>query len=873
MRSKFLFQVGFLTLVFIVSAQQVFADHLKGGWMKYTYVGKSGSDVQYKVSFFHYSDCSQPEKVDPGFYFGIFNAATNASIRGAQYVTRTSLKTEEKSDFGPCFQNAPHVCYLVAEYTAIFTLPENTDGYVLTVQRCCRIQGISNVPNSNTVGATYTITIPGSANANNNSPVFELNDTVAICYGTFFSYNFLAKDIDGDKLVYSLCSGLAGGNQFDPVITDPPPPPYQTTPYFGQYDGAEPLGSKVTINPETGELSGIAPDQTGTYVAAVCVSEYRNGVLISKTRKELHLDVSNCRLGGAQLDPSYISCDGYDFTFINKAGNNPNYYYTWDFGVTSIASDTSAEPTPTYLYADTGTYTVHLKARNDAGCEDSAKASVKIYPGFTTDFSINGSCIINPYNFTDLTTTKYGYVDSWKWYFGDISSDGFPDDTIKNPLFTYQDSGTKSITLITTNSKGCIDTAVKVLKVDFGPNLAMNFRDTLICSIDTLQLKSSSTTTGALFSWTPAYNISGNNSNQPRVSPKQTTTYNVVVSYQGCVTSDSVTVNVIDKVSLQLPADTTICQTDPIQLLPVSDALYYSWSPSQSLSSSVVQSPFATPLSTTTYDLTASVGKCFATDKITVRVVPYPAANAGLDEAVCFGKTVTLNANMQASSFKWSPETGLFRANTLSPVAGPQATTSYVLTVTDSLGCPKPYSDTVVVSVIPPVMAFAGNDTAVVRSQPLQLNATGGTIYQWTPAYNLNNASIANPIAVFNDGTDTIVYKVKVGTPEGCSNTDSIKIYVFETAPQVFIPTAFTPNGDGLNDLFRATVAGMKQFNYLRIYNRWGQLMFSTTTPEKGWDGVHNGSKQAAGTYVYVIEAVDYLDKPYVKKGTLVLIR
>ena len=74
---------------------------------------------------------------------------------------------------------------------------------------------------------------------------------------------------------------------------------------------------------------------------AVCVDEYRNGVYIGHTRKELHLNVSNCKLGGAELNPSYITCDGYDFTFINKAGNNPDYFYSWDFGVTSISTDTS----------------------------------------------------------------------------------------------------------------------------------------------------------------------------------------------------------------------------------------------------------------------------------------------------------------------------------------------------------------------------------------------------------------------------------------------------------------------------------------------------------------------------------------------------
>jgi len=873
MRNKLSIHVGLIILVFILSAGRAFADHLKGGWIKYAYIGKSGSDVQYQVTFYQYSDCSEPEKVDPGIFLGIFYGGTSNYVKQPQYIPRTNLTTEQKSDFGPCFQNAPHICYLVAEYSAVVTVPENQDGFVLSVQRCCRIQGIANVPNSNSTGLTYTITIPGSSSENNNSPVFDFNDAAAICYGTFFTFDFSAKDIDGDVLTYSLCSGLTGGTQLEPVVTEPSAPPFQTIPYFSPYNGKEPLGGGVTINAETGELSGIAPSQTGTYVVAVCVSEYRNGVIIANTRKELHLDVSNCKLGGAQLDPSYITCDGFDFTFINKAGNNPDYYYTWDFGVTNTLTDTSTRPTPTYIFPDTGTYTVHLKARNDAGCEDEAQTEVKIYPGFTANFSVNGSCIKNPYNFTDLTTTKYGYVNSWQWFFGDIASDGSADDTAQNPLYTYTDTGQKTITLITTNSKGCVDTAVKVLQIYTGPDLSMKFRDTLICSIDTLRLKSSSTTEGAIFNWSPGYNILGNASNQPLVYPKQTTTYNVVVDYKGCVASDSVTVHVIDKVNLELPPDTTICKTDSIFIQPETNALYFSWTPAQALNSSVVKSPYAVPLSNTTYSLTASVGKCFATGKMNVNVVPYPAASAGLDGAICFGKTIALNANIVGSNFTWSPESSLYNAKTLSPIAGPQSTTSYILYVTDTLGCPKPATDTVEVTVIPKIIAFAGNDTTVVRTQPLQLNATGGSIYEWAPSSNLSNAFIANPVAVFNDGPDTITYNVKVSTPEGCFSSDSIKIYIFKTEPQVFIPTAFTPNGDGRNDMFRPTVAGMKQFYYLRIYNRWGQLLYNTGTPEKGWDGTYNGNKQAAGTYVYVIEAKDYTDKSFLKKGTFVLIR
>ena len=336
---------------------------------------------------------------------------------------------------------------------------------------------------------------------------------------------------------------------------------------------------------------------------------------------------------------------------------------------------------------------------------------MRIYPGFITDFSIDGSCIANPYDFTDLSTTKYGYVNSWKWFFGETDT---LNDTIKDPAYSYSDTGQKIVTLITTNSKGCADTAEKVLDVNAGPDLLLNFKDTLICNIDTLRLESFSSAAGAVFNWVPSYNIIGSATNKPFVYPKQNTTYSVTVSNKGCVARDSVVVNVTDHVSLNLPADTTICKTDSIRILPSTNALYFSWSPPGGLSSTSEKEPLATPLSNTQYNLFASIGKCFATDAMNINVVPYPLVNAGADATICYGKTTQLNASIQGNYFSWSPVTGLVNPNTLSPISGPQSTTTYILYVKDTLGCPKPVYDTVVVNVIPKLAAFAGNLKALL---------------------------------------------------------------------------------------------------------------------------------------------------------------
>jgi hypothetical protein len=174
--------------------------------------------------------------------------------------------------------------------------------------------------------------------------------------------------------------------------------------------------------------------------------------------------------------------------------------------------------------------------------------------------------------------------------------------------------------------------------------------------------------------------------------------------------------------------------------------------------------------------------------------------------------------------------------NTLSPIAKPQTTTSYAITVTDTMGCPKPVSDTTTITVIP-VLAYAGNDTTIVAGQPLQLNASGGTSYVWSPATGLNNPNVANPVVILGAQYDSVTYHVVVKNMEGCTAGAEVKVIVFKTRADIFIPTAFTPDNNGLNDVLLPKPVGIKQFLYFRIYNRWGAVIVSYVNCKQrvGW--------------------------------------
>lgn len=859
------------------------AAHLKGGWIQYEYLGDgtAANSSRYRITVRQYLDCnSNAGQRDPRVFLGIFNGATNALIQTIP-ITLSGTDNPDKTTYDPCLSSKPKVCYLIDRYTTDIDLPNIPEGYSMSVQRCCRIPNIANVGAiSSTIGVSYTNTIPGIINGNsyaqNSSPVFAQKDTAIVCFNSPFTFDFGATDIDGDSLSYAFCTGVTGGSTGAGGQQPNPPsnPPYAGVPYQPPFNGNFPMSSSVTINPITGLISGIAPSIAGEYIVAVCASEFRNGVKIGETRKEIHIQVADCSLSAADLKPTYITCDGFTLSFQNESPGQVNNYL-WDFGVTNSTTDVSTDPTPTYTYADTGTYRLKLKVTNTGGCQDSAFAEVRIYPGFTPDFTITGSCYLNEYTFKDATESRYGVVNSWRWNFGDNTTSA--DTSIaKDSAWKYPAPLNTNVSLIVTNSKGCIDTITKPFSVLDKPLLNLAFKDTLICSIDTLPLIAN---VGAGdVNWTPDISgslsrISNRNIANPLVYPVDTTRYVVTVNNNGCINSDTVTVNVLDFISVDAGPSAIICQTDTIQLQTVSEALSYQWTSASGSPVDPVKFPRLAPLQDETYYVTANLGYCQARDSVRIRVAPYPRVNVGPDTTICFGSRLNLPASIVGASYRWSPTNSMINANTLNPLAGPSRTTSYTLTVTDTLGCNKPVTDTIVVRVVPPINVNAGSDTVALPDQPLQLNASGNGSFSWTPLTGISNPTVSNPILTLAAGTDSITYRVRVTGEAGCYGEDEITVRVFSGGPQLFIPTAFTPNADGRNDVLKPVAVGITQLVYFSIFNRWGQQIFYTNELNKGWDGTFKGEPQPAGTYVFQAEGIDYLGNRVYKKGTAVLIR
>jgi gliding motility-associated-like protein len=167
------------------------------------------------------------------------------------------------------------------------------------------------------------------------------------------------------------------------------------------------------------------------------------------------------------------------------------------------------------------------------------------------------------------------------------------------------------------------------------------------------------------------------------------------------------------------------------------------------------------------------------------------------------------------------------------------------------------------------LIAYAEKDTMVVFGEPIQLYSSGGLYFHWSPATWLSDANISNPIArPMND----IVYTLRVSDDNGCADSTDVRIKAFKDA-DIYVPTAFTPNNDGLNDLFKVFPVSFS-LSELKIFDRWGNTVFATKDYTKGWDGKRNGIDLGTGVYVWVASGKNLKTGATVsKKGTITLIR
>ncbi len=867
-----------LFIIFFVGCfLPVFAAHITGGEIIYSYVGPGvgAASKIYRITIrlFRDNSCPPPCAAMPiSLSVAIFENTNNSLVGSLNTVARNSDDPVGTVASPLCLTNPPVFNYSVGSYTFDAELPDNTSGYTITYQTCCRVANITNIGNAPSVGSTYVGSIPGTQNlplGNNSSAKFQTGISV-ICQENKFLLDFSATDADGDSLVYSTTSAYNGGAAVDASFSNPAPPAYGSVPYSSPYSGLQPLGPLAVINTATGFISGTAP-AAGKYIVCVLVKEYRKGVFVSDHRKDFIVTVAPCDFASSELQTSYVNCDSLTVKFKNESNSALNLTFDWSFGDPSTgALNKSNQETPTHIYSAPGDYQLILTVNAGTQCAASDTSIVKVYPGFfpATD-TVTNTCKGVPAKFNDITTTNFPPVDYWLWDFGDQTTSA---DTsrIKSPTYTYAKAGNYLAQLIVGTSKGCRKTLSVPVKIVDKPDFTIS-KDTLICTIDTLQLKSSAS--GGTITWSPNYMINSTSSFNPLVSPDVTTRYTAFYENPvGCSNTANVLVRVVKDVTLLSVNDTSICRTDSARLILNTDALYFNWTPANVILDPRVRNPIIFPKdSLTTFHVSASISnKCFKEEDIVVKTAPYPVAGVSGDDPICFGKNSQLNAS-GGSIYLWSPPAYLTDINIPNPLAVfPKQSITYTVAVKDTFGCPKPVFKTFKVNVVRIIADAGPSDTSVVLGQSLQLNATGSSNYSWDPTTYLDNPNINNPIST---PQNNIKYTVSVSNGVGCVATDTINVKVFFLPPDIYVPSAFTPGGDAKNNLFRPIALGIKSLESFAVYNRWGVLLYKTSKIGDGWDGKYKGISQDPGTYVWQASATDYKNKNIFRKGTVILIR
>jgi len=343
------------------------------------------------------------------------------------------------------------------------------------------------------------------------------------------------------------------------------------------------------------------------------------------------------------------------------------------------------------------------------------------------------------------------------------------------------------------------------------------------------------------------------------------------INNAGCrVISTLITIYTEAIPTLATSGNLQVCAGNTIQLT-ATGAAQYAWTGPNGFSANTgtASIPNAQFIHSGKYYITAtSPAGCLKNDSVTVAVNPIPTATVSFNTVtICEGDVLQMNAT-GGGTYQWTPSAGLSSATVANPSMSPVVTTQYQLVVTNNFNC----TDTAIadITVIKKPTANAGPDKETVLGFPVALQGSVGgdnINFAWTPNLYLDNPSIEQPTVL---PAAAGVYQYQLTVTSGCGvATDSVQVIVYKG---VYIPSAFTPNGDGKNDTWYIPSLAAYPVFELSVFNRWGQLIFHTKNIQAGWDGKYKGQLQPSGAFVYLLTIGDAKNKK-IYKGTVTLIR
>ncbi len=316
---------------------------------------------------------------------------------------------------------------------------------------------------------------------------------------------------------------------------------------------------------------------------------------------------------------------------------------------------------------------------------------------------------------------------------------------------------------------------------------------------------------GGTYQWS-----TGQSTQNITVNPTITTTYILTVSSLGCTASDNVTVNVTPNPIANAGTDQIICKDQSANLTAFGGGTYQ-WNTGQS-----TQSINVSPITTTIYTVTVTASGCSASSDVTVKVNNLPPANAGPNQAICYGSTANL-AGSGGTIYSWSPSLSLSDPNIANPIATPDSSTSYTVTVTDTNGCSA--TSNMTLTVYPEMFVSIGANQSICTGQSANLLASGGAIYSWSPGTGLSSTSINNPVA---NPASTTSYTVTVNDGNGCTKTESTTITVNPIPTSSFTLSSPICLGQTSTITYTGTGSALSSYNW----NFGGGILLMVLVPD-----------------------------------------
>ena len=536
-----------LSFLFLLGGyQSAFATHIIGGEMNYKCLGNN----EYQISLTVYRDCFLGEApLDDTAYVGIFDIANELVLTLPMLLGDIDTIFQEDN----CLQIPPNICVETTTYVDTITLMPQAGGYHIAYQRCCRNGTILNIIDPLNTGSTYEIQLSETAMLScNSSPILNDWPPTFVCVNRPLVYSSAAFDEDGDSLAYRLFTPFEGGlSMTNPRPRPSFPPPFDTVRWNSPTYSLDNLlgGVPLEIDPLTGLMTA-TPNIIGQFVVGVCVDEYRNGVLLSSTRRDFQYNVIPCQDVIASFELPTSQCANQTVQIENTTTGEPDSYFWKFFDNQQNLIGTSNEVNPLFVFPDTGNYIVRLIVKPNSICQDSLDKAIFLQPNtIIADFQydIIGCADSLELQFTDNSVNTLGTIDNWFWTFeGEI-------DTLfsleQNPHITLQNSQKLTITLQASSQNGCLGENTQVIDAMIIPDsFSVSIFDTLIvCQGDSIELNPVFNPS-LTYSWSPSTGLNDDTAPNPRAFPDTSIAYVVMIRDSGnnCELRKNVFLEVLD---------------------------------------------------------------------------------------------------------------------------------------------------------------------------------------------------------------------------------------------------------------------------------------------------------------------------------------